>query len=98
MPGSKSILFLLVFDLLFHTSTSFAVQWDDLIYTESSDSITKTDYTGSGSAVVILKTIGGKTETAIVLSNPSFAAGTTNWWWLNTYSAPCGFPMQPGGL
>jgi len=25
-------------------------------------------------------------------------AGTTNWWWLNTYSASCGFQMQPGGL
>ena len=36
--------------------------------------------------------------TCTVLSNSSFGAGTTNWWWLNTYSSACGFQMQPGGL
>ena len=36
--------------------------------------------------------------TCTVLSNSSFGAGTTNWWWLNTYSDSCGFQMQPGGL
>ncbi len=36
--------------------------------------------------------------TCTVVSNASFPAGTTNWWWLNTYSAACGFQMQPGGL
>ena len=31
-------------------------------------------------------------------SNISFRAGTTNWWWLNTWSQDCGYQMQPGGL
>ena len=65
MPFSKSILFLLVFAFLFLPSMSFAAQWDDFIYTESGDSITITDYAGSGTAVVIPNTIGGKTVTAI---------------------------------
>ena len=30
-------------------------------------------------------------------STKAFQPGTTNWWWLNTYSAACGFLMQPGG-
>ena len=30
-------------------------------------------------------------------STKAFQPGTTNWWWLNTYSAACGFQMQPGG-
>jgi len=29
--------------------------------------------------------------------NISFPSGTTNWWWLNTYSSACGFQMQPDG-
>jgi len=36
--------------------------------------------------------------TCTIISNSSFGAGTTNWWWLNTYSDSCGFQMQPGGL
>jgi len=24
--------------------------------------------------------------------------GSMNWWWLNTYSAACGYKVQPGGL
>ena len=36
--------------------------------------------------------------TCTVVSNRSFGAGTTNWWWLNSYGTSCGFQMQPGGL
>ena len=32
-----------------------------------------------------------------IISNNNFLPGTTNWWWLNTYSESCGFIMQPGG-
>ena len=31
-------------------------------------------------------------------STKAFQIGTTNWWWLNTYSSTCGFKMQPGGF
>ena len=31
------------------------------------------------------------------VSTNTFPAGTTNWWWLNTWSQDCGFQMQPGG-
>ena len=36
--------------------------------------------------------------TCTVHSTNIFYSGTTNWWWLNTYSDSCGFQMQPGGL
>jgi hypothetical protein len=36
--------------------------------------------------------------TCSITPSTTIPYGSTNWWWLNTYSASCGYKVQPGGL
>ena len=35
--------------------------------------------------------------TCTVVSTNYFGNGSTNWWWVNTWSPACGYQVQPGG-
>ena len=59
MKFRKSILFLSLIGLMFLSSSAFALQSGDFTYTLSDGTVTITEYTGTGGAIVIPATIDG---------------------------------------